>query len=277
MIKEKELNGFQLKLIALIFMLLDHIYYIFEFTGGIPVWFSWLGRISGGLFLFTMVEGYKHTSNKKKYAMRIYSMGIFMGFIRYLFTFIPALQRGDGFYPINGIFQTFTLLIIIFKGMDTFKENKIQGLGIITLPFVLSYLYAVIIQVLPTSMQIKNIIYIVFSLILPSPFMSEGGIFLIISGIILYAFKDNRIKQAIFFFLFHFSWMTILPLIYLKPTSLGLMFTDYYEWIGAFASLFMIFYNGKKGPGMKKLFYIFYPAHIYILYLLSIFTYNILN
>ena len=39
--------------------------------------------------------------------------------------------------------------------------------------------------------------------------------------------------------------------------------------------LFM--YNGQKGRSAKRLFYIFYPAHIYALYFLSILVYNYTN
>lgn len=271
---KRSLDGFQIKFLALVLMLLDHIHYIFEFTGKIPVVFSWLGRISGGLFLFTMVEGYSHTSNKKKYFMRIYAMSIFMGIIKYILEFTPALQRGDGFFPINGIFQSFVVLIVIFTGIDLFKENKIKGVLTIISPFVFPFIYMYIIQALNIGINIKNIIFIIISTLIPSPFMVEGGIFILFSGIILYLFRKNRKKQALFFFLFHFLWMTILPILYIEPMSLKLMFTDYYEWMGAFASIIMLMYNGEKGRSMKWLFYIFYPAHIYILYILSLILYK---
>ena len=53
----KKLTGFHLKYLALVLMVLDHIHYMFDFTGKIPIWFSQLGRLSAPLFLFCLVEG----------------------------------------------------------------------------------------------------------------------------------------------------------------------------------------------------------------------------
>jgi hypothetical protein len=33
-----------------------------------------------------------------------------------------------------------------------------------------------------------------------------------------------------------------------------------------FAAIPILMYNGKRGKGSKYFFYVFYPAHIYILY-----------
>ena len=49
----------------------------------------------------------------------------------------------------------------------------------------------------------------------------------------------------------------------------SMMFTLAYEWMGAFAAVPMLLYNGQRGAGLKRLFYIFYPAHVYLLYALS--------
>lgn len=43
------LNGFQLKLLALIFMTFDHIAYMFSGIIHVPIWFHIIGRISAPL------------------------------------------------------------------------------------------------------------------------------------------------------------------------------------------------------------------------------------
>jgi hypothetical protein len=106
--------------------------------------------------------------------------------------------------------------------------------------------------------------------------MVEGGLFLIITGILLYVFRENRELQFISYGIFTLAWMIGIPLIFIRPISLKLMFTNYYEWMSVFALIFMFLYNGEKGKSMKKLFYIFYPAHVYILYGLSILLYNLI-
>ena len=39
----------------------------------------------------------------------------------------------------------------------------------------------------------------------------------------------------------------------------------------------MLCYNGQRGRGCKNLFYAFYPAHIYIFYILSWALYRFLS
>ena len=47
--KRLSLSGFQLKYIALITMVFDHIQYFFEYTGKIPIWFTMIGRLAAPL------------------------------------------------------------------------------------------------------------------------------------------------------------------------------------------------------------------------------------
>ena len=48
----KGLNGFQLKILALVFMTLDHIYYFFNGILPIPYIFTIIGRLAMPIFVF---------------------------------------------------------------------------------------------------------------------------------------------------------------------------------------------------------------------------------
>ena len=96
--KRLSLSGFQLKYIALITMVFDHIHYFFDYTGKIPIWFAMIGRLAAPLFLFCVIEGFIHTHNRKKYFLKIYSLAIVMGLIQFgFYNFLHPLVRPDGF------------------------------------------------------------------------------------------------------------------------------------------------------------------------------------
>ena len=50
------MSSFALKTIALFLMLLDHLYQFLGFTGMVPIWFTWLGRLSAPIFCFCAAE-----------------------------------------------------------------------------------------------------------------------------------------------------------------------------------------------------------------------------
>ncbi len=91
----------QLKWIALVLMVLDHIHYFFEFTGAVPLLFSQLGRLSAGLFLFCLIEGFIHTHDRRRYFLRIYLVSVGMGAVQFCCILFDSCRRPDGFYPIE--------------------------------------------------------------------------------------------------------------------------------------------------------------------------------
>ncbi len=64
----KVLTQFDLKIIALITMLIDHIGMVL-YPG--EMWLRAIGRLSFPLFCFLLTEGYNYTSSKKKYVIRL--------------------------------------------------------------------------------------------------------------------------------------------------------------------------------------------------------------
>ena len=136
------LDGTQLKTIALALMVLDHIHYFFEFTGCIPTVFNMLGRLSAPLFLFCTVEGFAHTHDRRRYFIRIWAIGTAMAALEFFMIYAKAFRRGDGFYPLNAIFQDLMLLCIVWQGIDWLREKKwVRGVAAIAAvagwPFVM--------------------------------------------------------------------------------------------------------------------------------------------
>lgn len=59
-----------IKLIAVVFMFMDHIHQMFV-TIGAPIWLTMVGRLIFPMFLFTAAESFYYTHNKRKYLQRL--------------------------------------------------------------------------------------------------------------------------------------------------------------------------------------------------------------
>ncbi len=85
-----------------------------------------------------------------------------------------------------------------------------------------------------------------------------------------------RLAFAVFYFLYGVVYMGLMAS-QMPDFAWSQLFTRYYEIYGILAAPLMLCYNGQRGGGHKRLFYAFYPAHIYILYALSWGLYLLLN
>ncbi len=275
------LSGTGLKLIALILMTLDHIHYFFGFTGMIPEWFSMLGRLAAPLFLFCLAEGFAHTHNRRHYFLKVYIISFFMNGLLFLMQYVRILVRPDGFFPLNGMMSAFVILMPIWQGMDWLRQKRwLRGTLFIVLPLAWPLIASTLASIFP---QILNPLaftaYAVFPMWNSNP---DASLMTLLTGILLYAFRNRRKLQVAVFSVFTFLVYFVLILfafLYRGQPDFTLihMFTRYYEWYGVFAAVLMLCYNGERGKGFQKLFYIYYPAHIYLFYALSWGLYLILN
>ena len=282
---KKGLDGTQLKTIALVLMVMDHLHYFFEFTGAVPEWFSMAARISAPLFLFCTVEGFAYTHDRKRYFLRIWVIGAGMAAVEFFMVYGGWFRRGDGFYPLNAIFQNFVLLCIVWQGMDWLKAKRyVRGmaaiLAVVGLPFVVAALLSTFpqIQQMPWAATV-----VAFLFTSPLPMwtgITDGGWIYLLGGVVLYALRNHRKLQVA-------AWSAVTFLgefgfVYLQlrgqpDFAWTQMFTTYYEWFGVFAAVLTLLYNGQRGSGHKQLFYWFYPAHVYLLYGASCLLYNVLR
>lgn len=114
---------FILKIIGIITMFIDHYHYI---IGG-PLILNIIGRIAFPIFAFSLVEGFFHTRDFKKYIGRILICAIILQ--------APAIIFKLN-YPVNIFFTLFTGLII----MKIYHSGKIHFLLKIVLTGGLTYI-----------------------------------------------------------------------------------------------------------------------------------------
>ena len=114
--KLKFINSDMLKILAMIFMLLDHMWATI-ITGN--QWMTNIGRLAFPIFAFLIVEGFTHTSDLKKYMKRLFIFG--------LISEIPfnLIYSGSVIFPFHqNVMFTLLLGLLSINAIDKFKKNK---------------------------------------------------------------------------------------------------------------------------------------------------------
>ncbi len=261
------LSGTALKWIALVLMTLDHLHYIFGFTGAVPEAFSMAGRLAAPLFLFCLIEGFDHTHDRKAYFLKIYLLSV--GMTLSMFLLAGFARRADGFFPQNGMMTTFAILIIIWQGMDDLRAHRfLRGAA----EFILPLIWPVFAMMLEQHLSAPGI-WLMYSLVPTWGISPDTSLPFILMGIVMYALRKRRWLQvsafAVLTFLRDFVYMGSVFARVMPDFAPVQMLTTYYEWFAVFSAPLMLCYNEQRGRGMKALFYAYYPAHIYIFYAIS--------
>lgn len=236
------------------------------------------GRLAAPLFLFCLVEGFSHTHDRRRYFMKVYAIHLLMSGLLLLMLCGLLPIRPDGFYPMNGMMTSFAILMVVFQGIDWLGEKRWgPGLAAVVLPLAWPVLASMLMGMAPAlQMPLSVLGYTFLPMWNSNP---DAGIGTILTGILLYGFRKNRRVQAGVFAGFTVLYYFLYPLLVFSQSPefhWTMMFTTAYEWYGALAALLMLCYNGERGRGPKRFFYVFYPAHVYILYALSWAAYPLL-
>ncbi|MGE7186244.1 TraX family protein [Peribacillus sp. NPDC006672] len=249
-----------LKLIALVSMFIDH---TGQFIPDTPEYFRWIGRLAIPIFIYCVVLGYKHTSNRKKYMLRLYFSGVAMAFIN---LGINIAYSHTGVIITNNFFATLFVIVLVIYLLD---KRQVR----LYVYFILWQLISTILCVLFSEIIVINFQadHLFYGAILGNIFFVEGGMFFVLLGILLYLSR-SKVGITIVYIIFHLIIFTA----YAKwgVVKDGIInhlfpFSDY-QWMMISALPLLLLYNGKKGTGLKYFFYFFYPIHIIILFLIGI-------
>lgn len=254
-------TGMQLKYIAAILMVFDHIHQMFYYTADLT-WMTMLGRLVLPIFLFMCAEGYYHTRNRKKYAMRLlYASWIMTVLMNVTMMLLPITE--PQIQLMNNVFSTMFLAVLVMYGVDSLKKKKIgKGIFILVLPIITFLPFLFITE--NTSPIVMRIIAF-FIQIFPSYLTVEGGFIAVFLAASFYFFRNQRIIQYVA--------LAIVALLSTGFNFTGLLSTNI-QWMMIFSLPLIALYNGLRGTGSKYFFYIFYPTHIIILYVLAYFYIN---
>ncbi len=250
--EKKGLDAYQLKIIALIFMILDHVH-SYLFYGMWPRWISLLPRFVAPLFLYLMVEGFFYTRSRKKYAGRLFLAAAVMwagnAVINFAFHNVDRITGRYTFYSLiegHNIFLTLALLFCFIWALESICQKRY---------IALSVLLAVI-----TAAAVL---------------FCEGGVYLMPIAIVFYALRNrNRVKYAGIILICVAILAKALLSYFSGGTGDSLYVTLCFdaEWAMIAVIPFIIAYNGKRGRNTafsKRIFYIIYPLHLWMLMILA--------
>ena len=275
------MSALTLKILAILFMLVDHVGYAIGSNGFAEMGFGdgyylfrAIGRLSLPLFAFLIANGFRHTRSVPKYALRLFAFAIisevpFDLFVSGKFTAIEF----NGLLPdlkFDNVFFTLLIGLVFLWLNDVYKKRQIK--------------YA-------RLLSIATFVFLAFfAAFISADYGMVGVGFVALFGIFDVENKNNVPKlfagYAILAYWRLFARL-ILVAVYklLGITLLGIpvltyIFSGYHPIMALIqpASLlslgFILFYNQKKGMPksgvasivLKYLFYAFYPLHLLILY-----------
>ena len=229
--KKISLNRNQLKYLVIVAMLIDHIAWGFVPLESVAGQvMHFIGRLTGPTMAYFLTEGYIHTRNKAKYGLRL---GIFA-----LISWVPFSLFEVQHWPSMHQSVIYTLFLG-FLAMWIWDNEKLS--------------------------QIMKWVLITILIIISLP--GDWAIFDVAWPLALYIYRDDEdngmrrytvlcVAATLIFLTGGEPWWTGL-------CNLGILMVPV---------ILRYFYNGEKGsshPFHKWFFYIFYPLHLFVLYLIG--------
>ena len=236
---KKRLNANQIKLIAIIAMTIDHLTWA-VWPGTQAVWYVFclhiIGRLTAPIMWFFIAEGCHYTRNIWKYAGRLFLFALISHFA-YNFAFgIPFLSfSGGSFFNQTSVLWSLAWAVVL---VAIFREDRI--------PVWVKFLAIPIVCLIT--------------------FPSDWSCIAVMCPFFLYQHRGDLKRQAIDIVIWTLMYAAIYFLFLDKLYGVLQMFT--FLTIPILAQ-----YNGERGrkfPGSKWGFYLYYPAHLVIVGVLRI-------
>ena len=283
------ISNFILKIIALIFMTIDHVG-VFLPSSPLQFTFRVLGKIALPIFIYTTLEGCKKTKDIKKYMLRLGVMSIFMYIAIVIAQLVLYFNNGYLLVFQNIFFTLLNLVFIYYLFFVNKNKNKRRMVILPILIFIGSYIFFLL-----RINGISEFISSIFVDGLTTMYGLEAPIMFVVALLGIYIYEEivrkrlNNDETLVTEFLCSKKAQlsrNIIMCLSIALVSL-IMYSFTYENIPSFTFgntciyntyfiicfPFILLYNGKRGFNNKIVngaFYLYYPLHIGIIALIFI-------
>lgn len=228
-----QITGFELKIVAIIAMTCNHVAHGFITMLPVPVLFCLyaVGGITFPIMAFLLVEGFIHTHDLKKYALRMLAFAVvaqvpYTLMFGYTANILFTLLIGLGILWLNDRFNPGVGLLAVCVCTGLLHRYVDWG----TTGFVIIYMFGTLREA-SRSKEVRelNIVTIIATMIVPMCVTCYNGI---------------RTGSNL---------------------ALGYALVGY-----SIATVLLCLYRGERGRSMKWFFYAYYPLHLLVIWLITL-------
>lgn len=241
--KIRFLNSNTLRLVAVLLMISDHVWATAMSFGN---WMTYIGRMAFPIFAFQIAEGFIHTKNFKKYALRLLAFALISEIPFNLFY----SSRWFNPYHQNVMF-TLLLGLLAIKVIDNLKKD-----------------------ISPKNIG-KSLLWLALIAVGGTLGFVDYGFLGVLTVVMFYLCRGYRFTPVL-----QLIGMILINIVFFEGQVF--IFDVFGKTVEIPSQGFAVFslipiwlYNGKKGKSSKVLqygFYAFYPVHMLILYLIKYFA-----
>lgn len=238
-----------LKVLAMIFMTLDHAYMTVVLAPEYA-WMTQVGRLAFPIFAFQIAEGYVHTSSRKKYLLNL--------LIFALISEIPynLMMGGEIYGPFHqNVMFTFLIALLFLRLIDwvlALRCHLVFRLALLAGVCALSVVAGTLTFVDYLGFGVLTVLVFYLARLLPRRYLEMGAQLLGLWAI---------------------NWVALGGRVLILPGGFELP----QQGLAVLSLVFIWLYNGKKSlsgapaRAFKYFSYAFYPAHILILSLIALY------
>lgn len=258
---KKGITANSLKIIAVIIMILDHVFAYVHYDYGNETYYLFrsIGRIAMPIFTYLIVQGFFYTKDLRKYIFRIFSIATLTQIILVIMGYINQKYFPNYWIGVNnylGILYSYTFSLIMLMAIDKKviikKLNENQNLFIrINMILLIILIYSKL--KIEFDMQIPFLMLEIYGI--EKMFEANGKLLLN---------NNPKIGKKLIYI--------ALIIISIILSTFFLNYSSGCKYASVLATLFIAFYNGKRGNNskfVKYMYYMIFPIQHFILYFIG--------